>query len=417
MTHTQIRAEVPDSVAVSTPLGGTGDSGLRGVGRRVLASLLRARKALLIHIALRATGLAVMAVWAERKDVRPLEILGGRWDAVYYLHMAQNGLTTPMPNPSPCGFAGPDCQLAFFPVYPMLIRYTSYVTGLPMNWVAMGLALLASVVAAWGIFAVTDRIYGRRVALFTCALFAIVPAALVQSMAYTEPLFLALAVWAMYAVMTRSWLTAGVLAFVAGATRPSGSAIVAAVVLAGVWEYVQWLRKRRAKRPPVGRIVAASLIAPLGWFGYVGYVGWYFGQWDGYFELQRRWGSVFDGGFDTLVGLKKTFTEVQTTLNHVVVSLTVVTAVVLFVLMTRKHRPPMVVWIYTAMILLISLGGGGEYYFSKMRFIMLAFPLLFPFALALARARRATVLWIVGPTAVVSALFGGNLSFVWWGSP
>ncbi|MFF4329962.1 hypothetical protein ACFYZT_26100 [Streptomyces sp. NPDC001591] len=416
MTYTQIPADVPGSLLVAEPLSGRQDSGLRGVGRRVLANLKRARKALLVHIALRATGLAVMAVWAGVKGVSPWEILGGRWDAVYYVHIAQYGLTTPMTTPSPCAFAGPSCQMAFFPVYPMLVRYVSLLTHLPMTGVAIGLAMLASLVAAWGIFSVTDKIYGRRVALFTCALFALEPAALVQSMAYTEPLFLALSVWAMYAVMTKSWLTAGVLAFFAGATRPSGSAIVAAVVLAGVWEYVQWRRRRRSQRPAVGRIVAASLIAPLGWFGYVGYVGWHFGRWDGYFELQRRWGSVYDGGFDTLSQLWQTFTEVHTTLNHVVVSLTVVTAVVLFVLMTRRRRPPIVVWIFTAMIMLVALGGAG-FYFSKMRFIMPAFPLLFPFALALARARRSTVLWILGSATAVSALFGGNLNFVWWGCP
>ncbi|MFG2665960.1 hypothetical protein ACGFY6_17125 [Streptomyces sp. NPDC048387] len=416
MTYTQIPADVPGSLLVAEPLSGRQDSGLRGVGRRVLANLKRARKALLVHIALRATGLAVMAVWAGVKGVSPWEILGGRWDAVYYVHIAQYGLTTPMTTPSPCAFAGPSCQMAFFPVYPMLVRYVSLLTHLPMTGVAIGLAMLASLVAAWGIFSVTDKIYGRRVALFTCALFALEPAALVQSMAYTEPLFLALSVWAMYAVMTKSWLTAGVLAFFAGATRPSGSAIVAAVVLAGVWEYVQWRRRRRSQRPAVGRIVAASLIAPLGWFGYVGYVGWHFGRWDGYFELQRRWGSVYDGGFDTLIQLWQTFTEVHTTLNHVVVSLTVVTAVVLFVLMTRRRRPPIVVWIFTAMIMLVALGGAG-FYFSKMRFIMPAFPLLFPFALALARARRSTVLWILGSATAVSALFGGNLNFVWWGCP
>ncbi|MGW2678573.1 glycosyltransferase family 39 protein [Streptomyces sp. NPDC001436] len=416
MTYTQIPADVPDSLLVAEPLSGQRDSGLRGVGRRVLANLKRARKALLVHIALRATGLAVMAVWAATKNVSPWEILGGRWDSVYYVHIAQYGLTTPMATPSPCAFAGPSCQMAFFPVYPTLVRYTGLLTHLPMSGVAIGLAILASLVAAWGIFAVTDKIYGRRVALFTCALFALEPAALVQSMAYTEPLFLALSVWAMYAVMTKSWLTAGVLAFFAGATRPSGSAIVAAVVLAGVWEYVQWRRRRRSQRPAVGRIVTASLIAPLGWFGYVGYVGWHFGRWDGYFELQRRWGSVYDGGFDTLRELWNTFTEVHTTLNHVVVSLTVVTSVVLFVLMTRRRRPPIVVWIFAAMIMLVALGGAG-FYFSKMRFIMPAFPLLFPFALALARARRSTVLWILGSATAVSALFGGNLNFVWWGCP
>lgn len=76
----------------------------------------------------------------------------------------------------------------------------------------------------------------------------------------------------------------------------------------------------------------------------------------------------------------------------------------------------MVVWVFAAMIMLMALGGAG-FYFSKMRFIMPAFPLLFPFALALARARRSTVVWILGSATAVSALFGGNLNFVWWGCP
>ncbi|WP_260613410.1 glycosyltransferase family 39 protein [Streptomyces sp. WAC07061] len=414
MTHTHIRADVPETRPVARHAADKRTPGRPGVGRRVLASLRRARKALLIHIGLRAVGLAVMAVWARREGVGPLEVLGGRWDSDFYLHMAEHGLTTEMP--ASCGPVGPGCQMAFFPVYPLVVRWTVNVTHLPVNWAAIGVALLASVIAAWGVFAVTDKIYGRRVALFTCALFAIVPAALVQSMAYTEPVFLALSAWAMYAVLTKSWLTAGVLAFLAGATRPSGSAIVAAVVLAGVWEIVQWRRRRRVQRPPVGRILAASLIAPLGWFGYVGFVGLHFGRWDGYFELQDRWGSKYDGGIDTLRSLKKTFTDTHLTLNHVVVSLTVVAAVVLFVMITRKRRPPVVVWVFTAMIMLVALGGAGFYY-SKMRFIMPAFPLLFPFALALARARRSTVMWVVGAATVVSALFGGNLNFVWWANP
>lgn len=72
-------------------------------------------------------------------------------------------------------------------------------------------------------------------------------------------------------------------------------------------------------------------------------------------------------------------------------ALTICTALVLFVITTTRRRPPAVVWIFTVVIMITALGGAG-FYSSKMRFLLPACPLLFPFALALAWAKKNTVL-------------------------
>ncbi|MET9701224.1 glycosyltransferase family 39 protein [Streptomyces sp. NPDC006529] len=366
------------------------------------ASWRRAQGALLVHIALRLVGVGVVAAWGQRKGIGLHEILATRWDSVYYLNIADHGYSSAMV--PACHIGGPTCKLAFFPVYPLLTRGLSAVTGVPADWAGWAISLVASVLAAWGIFAVAEKLHSARVAFFAVALYAVVPHALVLSMAYTEPVFIALSAWAVYAVLTRRWLTAGVLALLVGATRPSGAAVVAAVVLCALWALFTG-RKRHGVRRPSARLCTTVLLAPLGWFAFFAWVGHRMSRWDGYFVEQSQWGSTFDGGVYTAQRLRELVTQPGLTLNQVVVSTTVVTALVLLVLLSRQ-RPPAVVWIYTAVLVLIAAGGAG-FFHSKARFLLPAFPLLFPFAVALARARTATVYWILGTATAASALYSG----------
>ncbi|MFE9373832.1 hypothetical protein ACFYM2_29225 [Streptomyces sp. NPDC006711] len=421
MTGTQIHTAPPRSRGGrgSTPVSGHARSALRALA----ASWRRVRAALLLHCGLRLAGIALVGAWGHRKGLGLYEILATRWDSVYYLNIAEHGYSGHMV--PACQLGGPTCKLAFFPLYPALIRAVRAATGLPVGWAAWGAALAASLFAAWGIFAVAEKLHGARVALFTVALYAVVPHALVQSMAYTEPVFTALAAWALYAVLTRAWLTAGTLALLAGATRPSGLAVIAAVTLGAAWHLWSTTGGRSAEPLPLpgghapgrprARLYGAVALAPLGWIAFVLWVGHRMRRWDGYFVEQRLWGSTLDGGTFTIQRLRDLFTQPQLSLDYVVVAATVITAVVLLASLALR-RPPLGVWIYAAALVLITVGGAG-FFHAKARFLLPAFPLLFPLATALARARTTTVYAVLTGTAIASALYSGYLTMVWTHSP
>ena len=176
-----------------------------------------------------------------------------------------------------------------FPLLPWSERAVAWLFDVPFTDAGLAVSWVASLVAAWGIFAIGDHLYDRRVGVLLAVLWAAVPIGIVESMAYTESLFTALASWSLYGVLTRRWLWAAGLAALAGLTRPVGLAVVAAVTVTAV---VVVLREPK----PTWRLAAGALIAPLGWLGYVAWVGVELGSPRAYFAVTDGWGNGFDGG-------------------------------------------------------------------------------------------------------------------------
>ncbi|MEE1751033.1 hypothetical protein PUR26_00550, partial [Streptomyces sp. SP18CS02] len=178
--------------------------------------------------------------------------------------------------------------------------------------------------------------------------------------------------------------------------------------------YTLWRPGPDGKRP-VARLVTTVLVAPLGWFAWFGWVGYRAGSWDGYFEVQERWGTTFDGGSFTVHRIADVFLKSPVSLNAVVVSLTICLAAGLLVicLLQRQHAALLV---YTAFLLLLTVSGAG-YFHSKARFLIPAFPLLFPLARVIARARPALIWTLLGGLTLVSSAYGGYLLLVWTRSP
>ncbi|MGV9454291.1 mannosyltransferase family protein [Streptomyces sp. NPDC003635] len=202
-------------------------------------SVRRAAPALLGYAAVRALGLLTLALWSAARDKSAYTLLTARWDSLWYTRVAELGYGYEVRLPN----GDVHSNLAFFPLLPWLERMIAAVTPLSAADAGFLVSALASLAAAWGIFAVADHVHGRRAGFFAVLLWAVLPVGIVQSMAYSESLFTALAAWSLYAVLTGRWLTAGTLALLAGLTRPVGLAVVAAVWVAGIASFV---RERRA---------------------------------------------------------------------------------------------------------------------------------------------------------------------------
>ncbi|QOV47731.1 hypothetical protein IPT68_22675 [Streptomyces chromofuscus] len=361
-------------------------------------ALRHAAPALLAYAGVRATGLLVLTLWSHVRGQDVRRALAAEWDAEWYLGIAADGYATEL------GTRHDANNLAFFPLYPLLLRAVTPLSPLSPASTGLALAVAASLLAAWGVFAVGDHLHGRRVGVLLTTLWAALPVGLVQWMGYTESLFTACAAWSLYAVLTGRPLTAAGLAVLAGLTRPTGVAVAAAVTVTALMS---------SRRP---RALAAALLAPLGWLGYVGWVGLRLDRWDGYFAVQRLWRNEWDGGVRTVERMRQLLFEDSTPESFLlVVTGTLLASVVLFAL-SVADRQPLPLLVFTGVMLAVVLGSGGVY-FPRARFLLPAFPLLLPLAVHLAGAsRRLRALALTG-AVLGSAYCGAHMILVWPSAP
>ncbi|WP_055563837.1 mannosyltransferase family protein [Streptomyces atriruber] len=356
--------------------------------------LRRAAPALLVYAGVRALGVAVLAVWGAAAGKSPHTLLTARWDSLWYTRVAEHGYGWEVTLPD----GSVHSNLAFFPLLPWLERLVSAIS--PLSYADAGLVVswLASLFAAAGIFAVADHLYGRRAGICAAALWAVLPVGIVQSMAYSESLFTALAAWSLYAVLRGRWVTAGVLASCAGLTRPVGAAVVAAIWAAAA---VQVYRERRTDR----RMLLGVALAPLGAAAYVLWVGHRTGGGlFGYLDVQAGWGNGFDFGYAFVRFVGEKFTSVPGALAGLGLIVGVGLVIWLYVLCVRRKQPlPLLV--YCGIVVVLALCAAG-YFGSKPRLLMPAFPLLLPIAVALARLRTSRSATVLGVVAVASAVYG-----------
>jgi dolichyl-phosphate-mannose-protein mannosyltransferase len=349
----------------------------------------------------RALGLVTLAVWSAARDKSPHQLLSARWDSLWYTRVAELGYGYEVRLPN----GDVHSNLAFFPLLPWLERAFAAVT--PLSYADAGLLVsaLASLAAAWGIFAVADHVYGSRAGICAVLLWAVLPVGIVQSMAYSESLFTALAAWSLYAVLTGRWLTAGLLASLAGLTRPVGAAVVAAVWVAAIASFVRERGVPAQTGAPRWRRALAMLIAPLGAAGYVLWVGSHTGKGPlGYLDVQAGWRNGFDGGYAFARFVADKFTSFPSALAGLALIIGVGLLVWLYVICVRQ-RQPLPLLVYAGVVTLLALCA-SSYFGSKPRLLLPAFPLLLPPALALARLRTSRSAWVLGGVAVVSAAYG-----------
>lgn len=356
------------------------------------------------YLVVRFIGLGFLWLWARAEHESLLGLLGTMHDSAWYLEIIDHGYD----HGASAGNRGESAQsnMAFFPLYPMLARVLSTMTPLGSVGAALVLAWSAGIAAAWGVFVLGTHLHGRRTGTILAVLWGVLPHAIVESMAYTESLFTALAVWSLYALLTKRWLTAGALCLLTGLTRPTAVALIAVVCLVAL--------VAAARCPSDWRAWVALVIAPIGWVGYLVWVGLRVGHLDGWFSIQNDWGSSFDGGRYTFSFALDILTK-ESHLDYYVVTLVLVLAVVLLVHGVLQQQPwPLL--LYSGVLLVLTIGGSG-YYNSKARFLLVAVPLLLPVATALATTRSARTAVTLGTLTLISAYCGGYLLLVWPSSP
>jgi hypothetical protein len=171
-----------------------------------------------------------------------------RYDSGWYHQIAKNGYVFVAGGPS-AGIGKPG-KIAFFPVYPLSMQYTSrlfgssqadlYLGGILVSWTAF-------IAASVALFFLAKLDLNRRQAERAVVLIAIFPFSFFFGLVYTESLFLLLTVLSFYGFRTRHWILGGIAGALATATRVNGILM---------WPALAWIAFQTARPTACDRTFA-----------------------------------------------------------------------------------------------------------------------------------------------------------------
>ncbi|WP_414943290.1 hypothetical protein [Amycolatopsis sp. cmx-11-32] len=370
------------------------------VARFARAPYLRAVAA---YLAVRALGVAMLAVMAAPRDLPLLERLSA-WDGWWYLQIAEHNYTGVAEPLDAAGELFPAAPMGFFPLYPGAMRVLGEI-GLPLLAAGLIVSTVAGVVAACGLQRIGERVGGQRVGLVLVVLWAGAPMSITQSMVYTESLFVALAAWSLVGVLERRFGMAAVCCVFAGLTRSTAVVLVAVVVVAAVLAAVRGRGRER------WRLLGWAAIAPAGLAGYWSFVAVRTGSLTGWQDIERRgWGVEWDFGREAAEYTVRLLTREGSRFETLVLFVTVA-AVVLGVVMIANRLPWSLV-AYGIGVAVLAIGTAG---FPQMRarFLLPAFVLLLPIAVGLAKRRPSTAVAAAGAFVLFGCWYSAHSLTAW----
>jgi len=244
-----------------------------------------------------------------------------RWDSSWYLAVARWGYG-PQTSGLPLNPPGAIARMNFFPLYPALIRVSGWVVRSDLI-AGVLISMVAFAVALWLLYRLVELDFSPQVAEATVLLMAFCPMAFYFSAVYTESLFLALTLGAIYCARRDRWLYAGLLGALAAVTRIEGVVLIVPLVMIAVWrpppragsaagEPSAGGVRARLKRPAPGAAWVA--LVPLALLAFIGYLGLRYGQGLAPFRTQsefwqhkRTWpfGAVWQGAKAAWNGLRQ----------------------------------------------------------------------------------------------------------------
>lgn len=268
--------------------------------RDLALMLLASRGALLLVGTLAASllgsGLAVQRgnlVYHEAAWL-PLEIWA-RWDSEWYLLIASEGYAATDRFEGLAVNYEPEAAAGFLPLYPLIIRALSPVTG------GVGAGVLISGVCLAGSLVLLYRLVrhespaaplGHRAGLAACAALLVYPHSLFLSAVYPESLFLLLSLALFAFARGGRFALAGAAGALASLTRPFGVLLVLPM-LAEWWAQRHGRPEGRGR--PGGWAWAWTLAIPAALAGFMIYCGRLFGDPMALFHRQERWRGAMSG--------------------------------------------------------------------------------------------------------------------------
>jgi hypothetical protein len=186
-----------------------------------------------------------------------------QWDSEWYFKIATEGYR----------YNGdPTIQqnVVFYPLYPMLSRGLSAISGLAPADALLVVANVAGLLAIVALFKLVREEFGDQIALTTIALLSFFPTSILLSAGYTEPLELLLIILFFLVLKQERYLLAALFAGLAVADRSTG------IVLLPVLLWEMW--RNRGHKPFLAVLLPCVLLATSGIWLFMIYLWSQFGD-------------------------------------------------------------------------------------------------------------------------------------------
>ncbi|HVF75621.1 MAG TPA: glycosyltransferase family 39 protein [Acidimicrobiales bacterium] len=177
-----------------------------------------------------------------------------RWDATWYLMIAERGY----PRHLPAGDVG--TPLGFFPLYPLLIRGVEEITGIGYKASAVTVNTAAAAAAAVLVWRLARDVFDAETADRAALLFCFFPGSYALTLAYTEGIFIACSAACLLLLHHRRFWWAALAGGIGSAARPTGYVLALACAFA---VFMHWRETRDWKPLPTPVLAAGGLIAFL----------------------------------------------------------------------------------------------------------------------------------------------------------
>ncbi len=283
------------------------------------------------------------------------------WDGPFYLRIIDSGYPSSIPEPG----QGKSATAAFFPLFPLVVRGLSTVLRTPAVGTAVVLNVLLGALAVVLVREAARAEIRDDQAIRAVLLFIALPGAVVFMLVMSDAMLVPLFAAGLLALQRKRWLLAGLAGMAATAVRPNGFGLVAAAAVAA------WLAIRRERDL---RSLLEPVLAPLGAFGYWGYLWWRTGVPDAWFVVENRfWNQHLDFGVRFFYVLKNPALLVR---DHTYLTVEIGFVIVLLAAWAwfrgARLSPPTTAFCCLLVAQMIFFGGVGP----RPRFLLATFPLL-----------------------------------------
>jgi Gpi18-like mannosyltransferase len=197
-----------------------------------------------------------------------------RFDSAWYNEIIQGGYSY---NPEK------QSNVAFFPLYPILVKAIASLTSLSVPIAGLLLSNLCLIFALIFVYKISNIYLNKRGSEKVLILMLVFPTSFFYSCFYTESLYLLTTSACFYFFLNKKYFWSGFFGFFASLTRVTGVIIFLAFAIELLWKYLN--KKELPKRESL-----FLLLIPCGLIAYMVFLAWKFNEPLAFVKIQDMWG-------------------------------------------------------------------------------------------------------------------------------